>query len=675
MAGSVACTECRRSHLKCDLQRPICARCATNRLSCTYLPSRRGGRRVPRDRQQQTAGPIPTPASPAPWATPTPTARDAGAKSSNNRLRSPTTAASMSTFGSSGYSSGNLNSHHRPPPPNDGSSTPQQQQQPYVPEARLVHLYYAHFHPAHPILVPAPSYHRQRYPDYLHQVVRFIGSHYSKVLSGDDFLAQTTLLLSRDDRSPAMVQALLLFSIIMSARNSRREAVAALARAVGLALDLGMHRADFATRAAADGDGGALLVESLRRTWWELFIWEIYLALPDGKFTSLRCSDVVSEAYLPCEEAVYNAMSSPDASPMTIASSSTQPQTFSAFRARLFSSDGGDSDHDDGGGGGDNSSDVQQQARATHGSSLQFSSYSYRIEAFYILARVMVLNTLQETHPDHLQSVVNMIVSWGHLLPARKVDVVDMYGNIDEMLFQAQFTVHHASALLHVPRSNLRPRFPTAPGSTVCPETPVRLSPSLTRHIHDVKAIEAAKELSNLLSVHSRPQGYSPAMVPGAVLAGLVQMAAAQAHASECFEHHQNRAVLVLATLTILRRQWSTAREAYAHIKAVAAENMAPAVFAAAAAAAAAASGASASPSVVGGAVPLPQAEAYGASEGRLFEDASTSAEFHASAMETAMSTGNMDHIDRIFMAGLLSPHIDQTCGEPLALSHFADFE
>ncbi|TQV96057.1 hypothetical protein V2A60_003495 [Cordyceps javanica] len=541
----------------------------------------------------------------------------------------------MSNFGS-GYAPGSLTSHR----PSSTESPPQ----PYVPEARLVHLYYANFHQAHPILVPAAFYNRQENPDYLHQVVRFIGSHYSKVLSGDDFLEQTTLLLSRDERSPTMVQALLLFSIMMSARNNRNEAVLAMSRAVSLALDLGMYRADFALRFS---DGYEMQKESLRRTWWELFMWEIYLALPDCKLT-LRCSDVVSEAYLPCEEAAYTSSA---LQPMPT------PQTFSAFRARLFTLEG---DSDD-------NSDTKQQKK----NHCPFSSYSYRIEAFHILARVMVLNTVHETHPDHLQSIVNMIVSWSHLLPVEKVDVVDKYGNIDEMLFQAQFIIHYASALLHLPRSNLRPKFPGFP-STICPQTPIRLSPSLTRHIHDVKAIEASKELSNLLSVHSKPHGYSPSMIPGAVLSGLVQLAAADFHASECFEHHQNRAILVLATLSILKMQWMTAREAYCHVKATAAANLSPA-----------ATWATASSSVSEPATltqsaqaQRPPPEAYTNLETRLYDDSNADAEFPpANAMETVMSASNMDPMDRIFMAGLLSPHIDQTCGEPLALNQFANFD
>lgn len=227
--------------------------------------------------------------------------------------------------------------------------------------------------------------------------------------------------------------------------------------------------------------------------------------------------------------------------------------------------------------------------------------------------------------------------------------------------------MHYASALLHVPRSNLRPRFPSFP-STICPETPIRLSPSLTRHIHDVKAIESSKELSNLLSVHSKPQGYSPSMIQGAVLSGLVQLAAGNAHASECFEHHQNRVILVLATLGILKMQWGTAMEAYRHLKAAAAANM----VSAAGTTAASPTG----PTMTGQEDQAQRrSETYRALEDRTYAELGVSANYGSNAIDAGMNANNLDSIDRLFMSGLLSPHIDLTCGAPLGLNQFAEFD
>ncbi|KAJ5963077.1 Transcription factor [Penicillium waksmanii] len=394
-----------------------------------------------------------------------------------------------------------------------------------VPEGRLIRLYYENFHSAHPILVPAALYERWKYQNCLHQVVKFIGSHYSVVLDNDVLNESTWLLLNQTtERTYHMVQAHLLYSIIMRARNETSKADDSLTQAIDIALELGMHREDFATTFSGGREHEA---ESLRRTWWELFIWEAYMATLN-KRSNLRCSDVFSDVCLPCEESTYASFQS-----------IPQPHSLASFRTRIFTEDEG----------------------VTY-----YSSFSYRIEAVRILARVLVLNSLPETHHDHLQAVANTLVSWLHHLPQQKTDIIDMYGNIDEMLFQAYFTIHYAAMLLHLPRGNLRPRFPDSMFS-ICPVTLFRLSPSLTRHVHDVKTIEASKKLSNLLSVRSSAQSYSPIVVFGSLLCGLVQLTAIHSHGPDCCDHHQNRIVLVLGCLKLLRSNWPLAQEAFSHLR------------------------------------------------------------------------------------------------------------
>ncbi|KAJ5340243.1 Transcription factor [Penicillium brevicompactum] len=402
-----------------------------------------------------------------------------------------------------------------------------------VPEGRLVRLFYENFHSAHPILVPAALYEKSKYPPYLHQVVKFIGSHYSVVLNNDILYDSTWSIIKEiADRTPHMVQVLLLYSIIMRARNNISEAKSSLVQAIAIAIELEMYREDFATTFSG---GRKHEAESLRRTWWELFIWEVYMATLYEKST-LQCSDISSEVLLPCEETTYASQIIP------------KPQSLASFRTRVFTED----------------------EEAGH-----YSSFAYRIEAVRILARVLVLNVLPEIHHDHLQAVANTLVSWIHHLPPQKIDIVDKYGNIDEMLFQAHFTIQYAAMLLHLPRSNLRPIFPHSM-FFICPVTPFRLSPSLTRHVHDVKTIEASKQLSNLLSVRSSAQGSSPLVVFGSLLCGLVQLAATERHGLECYDHHQNRVVLVLGSLKILKDKWSLAQEAHSHLRNTAAQTAMP---------------------------------------------------------------------------------------------------
>ncbi|CAG7980232.1 unnamed protein product [Penicillium olsonii] len=500
--SALACIGCRKHHLKCDGQKPSCARCISAHTACLYLPSRRGAKRkyenVSHDLPAVDAGTLPSPPQ-------------SGQTVTNGR----TFQQAMDTIIP------------------DGIHTPQSDPPvSIVPAGRLVRLYYEHFHSAHPILVPSSIYESYNYPPYVHQVVKFIGSHYSVVLDNDVLYESTqSLLSSTSDRTPHMVQALLLYSIIMWSRNQTSEAESSLTKAIDIALELGMHRESFVATAS---EGKPHEAESMRRTWWSLFIWEIYIGtlLPS---TNLQCSDIYSDVCLPCEESDYTSLQT-----------TSQSRSLASFRARIFTEDEGIG---------------------------QYSSFAYSIEAACILARVIVLNDLPETHHDHLQAVSNTIVSWMNHLPPQKIEIMDMYGNFDEMLFQAHCTIHYATMLLHLPRSNIRPKFPNSMFS-ICPVAPYRLSPSLTRHVHDVKTIEASKNLSNLLSVRSSAQGYSPTIVFASMLCGLVQLAANEMHGSECFDHHQNRVVLVLGCLKLLREKWRLAQKAHNHLKNVAAQTV-----------------------------------------------------------------------------------------------------
>ncbi|OKL60743.1 hypothetical protein UA08_04248 [Talaromyces atroroseus] len=485
----LACTECRKHHLKCDANKPSCSRCAEVQSRCVYVPSRRGARRKESNRYRHAL-----------------TLTNAGGAREAQQSELPI--------------GGHLN----------GNSSDQQgvEADRWVPDSRLVRLYYENHHPAHPILVPASFYAKRNYPQYLHQVVKFIGCQYSRLVPRDSLYEQTAAVLRNPEKTACMVQALLLYSSIMYARNVFSVADDAFSQAVDIALELGMYQRTFAQTYAA---GKELEAESLRRTWWELYCLEVTMASL-LQTTNLRCANVPHDVLLPCDESFYGS------SPSTIPT----PLTLASFRMRVFN---GDDDL-----------------------SPRYSVYTYRIEAISILARVVVLNSLPETHADHLQAVVNAIVSWSNHLPPDKVDVIDTHGNMDEMLFQAHTTIHYAAMLLHLPRGNLRLRFPAAT-PTLCPVTPYRLSPSFTRHVHDVKATESSKKMSNLLSVRSNVQGCSPFIVFALVLSGIVQITTAESHTPECAEHHHNRVMLVLGCLKQLIPSWPLAEEAYRYLQSV----------------------------------------------------------------------------------------------------------
>lgn len=62
-----ACLECRKRHIKCDGVLPVCSKCVASNRECNYVPSHRGGLRIPRNKQQKQQAEL---AKPNPFASP-----------------------------------------------------------------------------------------------------------------------------------------------------------------------------------------------------------------------------------------------------------------------------------------------------------------------------------------------------------------------------------------------------------------------------------------------------------------------------------------------------------------------------------------------------------------------------------------------------------------------------
>ncbi|KAL4894969.1 fungal-specific transcription factor domain-containing protein [Aspergillus ambiguus] len=527
---ALACTECRKQHLKCDAKRPSCSRCQQGGLLCQYMPSRRGGRRK--------------------------SSRHGHASSTTPQR--PTAAHDMET----GYSlTAPLAASAQPPTPTNTSSSqglphpdlpevdderaswptmltgshshrPSVVTKPWLPsDDRLPRIYYENFHPAHPILVPSSAFSERNYPLFLQLVVYFVGSHYvGSSPSGEYKMKVAAELSSNPDRSPCMVQAWLIYAIVLTARGEGYEAQEALTRAIDMALELGMNRRDFAGSAHPEC---SIEAESMRRTWWELYITEIYMAIP-LKTITLRCSTVAPEVALPCEESLY-----------TGTREVPKPHMILDFRRRIFAAD-----------------------------DPVYSSFSYRIEATMVLCRVLMLNHLQDCHRDHLQAVENALVSWINHLPPKKLDIVDSYGNIDEMMFQAHLTIGYAAMLLHLPRSEMQPVLARLNSDQFWPAASNQLSSTFTRMVHSIKATEASRRVSDSISVCPNVLKHTPFIIPALALCGIIQVATCTSHSEDCFDHHCNRVTLVLGCLKSTRRTWELGDSAYQYLRSCAAEVM-----------------------------------------------------------------------------------------------------
>lgn len=290
-----------------------------------------------------------------------------------------------------------------------------------------------------------------------------------------------------------------------------------------------MHRSSFASSASLEG---SIEAESMRRTWWELHLTEIFMAVP-LKTSVFRCSAVSPEVALPCEESAYNS-----------GSEVPKPRLMIEFKRRILAAE-----------------------------DAVFSSFSYRIEATTILCRVLVLNRTRDCHRDHLQAVENALVSWINHLPAKKLDIIDPYGNVDEMMFQAHLTIAYAAMLLHLPRSDLPAVLSQSqPDDRFWPGLTGQLSSTLSRLVHSLKATEASRRISDSISICPNVSKHTPFIIPALALCGLIQLATSTSHSEECFDHHCNRVTLILGCLKSTRRTWKLTESVYHGLRSCAAD-------------------------------------------------------------------------------------------------------
>lgn len=531
----LACDACRRKHLKCDATAPVCRRCSTNALSCTYTASRRGlGRRsrriAPTGVVASASSALPSPAhshasasrSYADDAGHARTHADGAAGVGADTAHAPEGLVSNNALQSLDSQEMTLQALTSPTP-HLWSLNPADRE-------RLLGLFYLHLFGAHPFLVPKAFYASQNYPHYLDLVVCFAGQQYAPPTS-DTTLLQSAVSLAMsevDEQTPCRVQALVLYAIVLHASQHMKEAGKCVSRAATIALQLGMNEPSFAR---TNSSNSSVAEESLRRTWWELYTVDVYFAAIHRRPT-FETSSAKSFPTLPCTQALYEAGQCEES-----------PPTLRTFERRVFSVD----------------------------SNISFSSSCVRIDAIRIVGRVLALAPTTGAHPDSIQALDNALTSWEYNLPPLCTDVVDASGEVDLMLFEARCFILCASIFLHFPRSDLPDTVPSA-RDIACAKGYTQLAPT-SRH-HTIKAIAASKSLSNLATVPWPLDRHSPFFICGLVLGCIIQLAAASIHLHQCgldcLQQHRDRVVLMVGALQRLGERWALARNAVRCLKNVA---------------------------------------------------------------------------------------------------------
>ncbi|KAN0083737.1 hypothetical protein V8E54_002825 [Elaphomyces granulatus] len=526
----LACLTCRQKHLKCDSKMPVCGRCLSAGIDCQYTPSRRGYKGPSKKRRVDQDSPE--------WPALTDSALDSrGADIPQDWSLPPSFVTPPLTTATPFPWSGRPSPGPNPipiSPPQPGTELKAPLLTPRTPDSAaaspggdgyLVDLYYSNFHAAHPVLPPLRVLYRFNPPTFLEYVIKFIGSHFTSVVSSESYRPNIITSVVDQELSVEKVQALLLLAIVLHSRNERAEAGSCLGRALDLAYELEMHRKSYAETM---GGGDPVREESLRRTWWELFVIEGMLTAL-GARKSFTASMVPLEVPLPCEESIFQDGLAPPPAP-----------TLVQFDDRVFAED-----------------------------DIDFSSFSYRIEAVRILGRVVVLGQTAQGHQDQVEAIDARIASWFHHLPESKAELMRPDGTVDEMMFQAMMIVNGASIYLHFPRSDLL-SSPAVAAEVICGQSGQCLMPAFSHHAHAMKALKAASELSTLASMRIPVTKHTPFFICALVLSSLVQLAAYSVKAGQMPDPRRDRLTLTVGVFKSLGRTWAISQSIMRQIKAVA---------------------------------------------------------------------------------------------------------
>lgn len=503
--SSLACIPCRKSHLKCDGQKPLCSRCADRKGNCFWVESRRGYREyrkqqpVTEDKRKKELKVVNVFDGSQRVATPAAENGIHGWEGTDpDQLRASTfqelfAADQVLIEHPLDYQSPLYNMVPSSSPSNQSDSTmsvTRDHNVALVSDAELdptelIELFYQHFHPAHPFIVPRKMYLEtpSAIPEPLRAVIRHLASHYLPQANRASLGNAAKIIFSNDvPEDGYKVQGLLLYAFVCYARFDQASGANAMDKAIDTALRIGMNRASFAI---SNGRNNPTLQESWRRTWWTLLIIEGLVTVIGGQPQPFRTYSIPTDVPLPGEDEEYNDLRS-----------SPQPRSLSDLRNRAFSED-------------------------PH----EFSSFAYTIEASYILGSVLSLgaDTFAVTDPQ-VEAIDASISNFFLSLPQEKREVILHDGTVDENLLVAHLVINWAALGLHRSRSTLT--FIRNHYRTTCTRAEAAGLPALTYASHTAKALRAANNLTNLATIQ-RPLSYcTPVLMCALTAAATVHLPA-----------------------------------------------------------------------------------------------------------------------------------------------------
>lgn len=384
--SSLACLPCRSRHIKCDGTKPSCSRCIEAAKQCDYTRSRRGGlaREALAERRKRLAvAALPVRSDQSPVSI----------QDGHHIISEGLTIDYGSVLDAADET-------FIPPPLSHVTN---------IDDDSSVDSYYVNFHNLHPFLLP-----RRYMVKFLHDsnrksslapliaTMRFVGHIYSAHKWDVELKNHLEACYSEASPiDPVMVQSKLLYSIALFWHDYKAEAAAQIEAATRLAIELGMFRREYATE---HGDGDPVLEECWRRTWWMLYIVELFYAGTLGT-KAFKAVNVEATVDLPCEELEYESGEIP------------VPRTMEEFDCREFAAE----------------------------ETTSFSSFAYLIGAVRCAVLAMSTRPKAPAKEDSLrimQTADSALDGWLLLLPKDRKQIMNKSGEIDELMFQAHLLIH-----------------------------------------------------------------------------------------------------------------------------------------------------------------------------------------------------------------------------------------
>ncbi|KAK4239844.1 hypothetical protein C8A03DRAFT_42547 [Achaetomium macrosporum] len=548
-----ACLGCRGKHQKCDGNNP-CSRCTSSGIECLYVPSRRGYK-GPRRNTAQNPNKRHASSSPE-YAGPTgncPMLLGHGGVSlappALAGFNPPIVLPDQSQVSYTGPSPlNNVHLYHRNPFATGNVMTadtlalttatttpaapPVQPPAPTLAE-RCFDAFYHYFHAGHPFVLPKEYFLRMLKDgttpnlNVVLAAMRYIGSLYV-----DAGPARATYLdeairlcyLPGTTKDGFLIQALLLIIIGLDGQCNQARARELLADCERFAIEIDLNKREFAT---LHGRGNAVLEESWRRTWWDLYVCDGMIA-GVHRVTKFLLFDIQADVGLPCEEQQYLLGRIP------------APSYMEDFDEQDFS-----------------------------GEDREFSSFTYRIAAARNLGRMMRMPPVMFPGDENVNRVQSLLTNWRMHLPESKRDDLSKNCQLDEMMFQAHFITHACTIILHQPLSQLD----TSPAQAVNSCAPHRAVPSGdVFNTHTRHTLTAASEISKMITQAVPITHHTHFFTCVITLSSIVHLSKWALYFVDDEDHLRQQIRLNIGALNKLSKVWKAADTAWGQVRGVAQE-------------------------------------------------------------------------------------------------------